>query len=200
MNPKLVSLTLLAVSMTASAVQGHSAGGHHGHHTHHHTGAGGGRPGASQPSAALTAEQRRMRMAERRAKYTALREAEIQRRLARQQQRQSVQAKAGEEQGNEFLPAVNGTLDWPTLLRGDDFKSQRIELEAAFSRRAAAPDAEFNDDDARQIEQCCNELLAQLARHGSSANANDWIEAKRFVNRLAAEGRRPSTIGRVAGD
>ena len=129
---------------------------------------------------------------------SARRDAERQKRLARQRQRQSDQAAVATEQraeqgdkfGSTSVLSADGKIAWPTLLCDDQYMAQRDVFEAVLAKRAAAPSAGLDRDDLRQVELSCKELLAKLTTHARDANPNDWIAAKRFVESVAAEAGR----------
>jgi hypothetical protein len=85
---------------------------------------------------------------------------------------------------------ADGEIAWPALLCDERYRAQRDALEAVMTKRPASPSAGLDRDDSRQVELSCMELRAKLARHARDANSNDWIEAKRFVESVAAEAGR----------
>jgi hypothetical protein len=102
-------------------------------------------------------------------------------------------------QATAITVSADGTIDWPDLLCDARYKAQRDTLEAVLAKGAAAPAAGLDRDDRRRVEMSRKELLAELKRHVGEANANDWIAAKRFVDRLTLEAGHTLVEGHVAG-
>lgn len=84
---------------------------------------------------------------------------------------------------SQFDP-TSGTIGWPGLLRGDQFKAERETIEKLFKERATGVDSNASEIDA--AIQALSDKLRPLAQ---TTSANDFIQARRFVESLANEAR-----------
>ncbi len=84
---------------------------------------------------------------------------------------------------SQFDP-LSGTISWPGLLRADQFKAERETIEKLFKERATGVDT-----NATEIDAAIQALSDKLRPAAQTANANDFIQARRFVESLAQEAR-----------
>jgi hypothetical protein len=84
---------------------------------------------------------------------------------------------------SQFDP-TSGTIGWPGLLRGDQFKAERETIEKLFKERATGVDT-----NASEISAAIQALSDKLRPLAQSTSANEFIQARRFVESLAHEAR-----------
>ena len=92
--------------------------------------------------------------------------------------------------GTSEVDTVTGAINWPVLLRSDEFAASRSELEAAFARRAShsAIDAE----DYAKVKRATSRMLADLKKQVRNVPSNQYMIAKRFIESLAYEAGLPA--------
>jgi hypothetical protein len=88
------------------------------------------------------------------------------------------------------LDSVTGGIQWPLLLRGDEYAQERDELDAIFSQRARTGvlDASVYVR-AREIAQ---EMTAELKNHVADVPPDQYVIAKNFLKSLAYEAQMPA--------
>ena len=86
---------------------------------------------------------------------------------------------------------ITGEITWPILLRADRYAEYRARLEALFAERASAD--ELSTAGYLQIDRTAKAMLAELKRRITRVHQMDYIAAKRFIQSLAYEVRRPTS-------
>jgi hypothetical protein len=84
---------------------------------------------------------------------------------------------------SQFDP-LSGTISWPGMLRDAQFKAERETIEKLFKERATGVDT-----NAAEISTAIQALSDKLRTQAQTANANDFIQARRFVESLIQEAR-----------
>lgn len=84
------------------------------------------------------------------------------------------------------LDPLSGEIAWPIVLREEDYASFRETAEAYFKKRAADP-AAFTYGDFNRFQEAATECQAELKSHIRDYKANDFIQAKKFIESLAYE-------------
>ncbi len=85
------------------------------------------------------------------------------------------------------LDPVNGQIDWPVVLRNDQYAAEREKLDSLFQQRATT--SSIAPENYRDVQKYTGELLAALRKNVRDYSANDWTQARRFVESLAFEVR-----------
>jgi hypothetical protein len=88
------------------------------------------------------------------------------------------------------LDSVNGRIQWPRLLREDEFAQSRGELEGLFRQWAYVGAASTEQIDA--IRQRTDTMLAELQAQVRAVTPTDYLVAKRFIQSLAYEAQMPA--------
>ena len=88
------------------------------------------------------------------------------------------------------LGAVTGAINWPILLRSDEFAASRGELESAFARRASQ--SVIGAENYAKIKQATTQMLADLKKQVRKVPSNQYMIAKRFIESLAYEANLPA--------
>ena len=84
---------------------------------------------------------------------------------------------------SQFDP-LSGTISWPGILRDAQFKTERETIEKLFVERARGVAT-----NSLEIDEAIRALSDRLRPEAQSANANDFIQARKFVESLAHEAR-----------
>jgi len=84
---------------------------------------------------------------------------------------------------SQFDP-LSGTINWPAVLRDNRFKAEREAIDKLFQERAKGVAS-----NSTEIDQAIEALSERLRPEAQTLNANDFIQAKRFVESLAQEAR-----------
>jgi hypothetical protein len=87
--------------------------------------------------------------------------------------------------GSLGLLRQDGRLDWPFTLRAPEFKAEREKLDQlAYQayKQAASNSVDFNT--IQGMTTAANSMTNQLRRNVDNISANDYIQAKRFLNEL----------------
>lgn len=87
------------------------------------------------------------------------------------------------------LDPVSGRIFWPLMLQADRFQEQRTVLEQAFSLRSQKGTLQL--EEAQQVKRTTQALLTDLRELVQDADPMAYMEAKRFVESLAYEARKP---------
>lgn len=87
----------------------------------------------------------------------------------------------------EELDARTGAINWPVLLQSDEFDGYRADVEILFAQRAA--DGGLAVDEHAHLQETTDAMKEQLSKRVRQVNPADYIEAKRFIETLAFEGR-----------
>jgi hypothetical protein len=86
------------------------------------------------------------------------------------------------------LDYVTGGIAWPRLLRGDEFTQLREELEKLYAKRADVGGS-IGPETYRQIRDTTDAMMAQLKSNVKKYRANEYIDARKFIESLAFEAR-----------
>jgi len=89
------------------------------------------------------------------------------------------------------LDFITGEITWPMVLRADRYAEYRAQLEALFAERASGD--EISAASYLQIDRTAKAMLAELKRRIRQVPQMDYIAAKRFIQSLAYEVRRPTS-------
>ena len=88
------------------------------------------------------------------------------------------------------IDSITGELSWPITLQAPEFEQYRITLDELFRDRAAKGSV-MGRDPALKTRSTCDAFLAALKEQVRELPANDYIEAKRFIETLKYESRHP---------
>ena len=88
------------------------------------------------------------------------------------------------------LDPITGEVNWPVVLREQQYADEREKLERLFGKRAEA--TSISQEGHKDIKANTDELLAALKKNISQYKPNDWLGAKKFVESLAYEVRFPA--------
>lgn len=86
------------------------------------------------------------------------------------------------------LDYVTGGIAWPRVLQGNEYSQLRDELESLFSKRADMGGS-IGPEGFLKIRETTNALMAQLRQNIKRYPANEYIDARRFIESLAHEAR-----------
>lgn len=86
----------------------------------------------------------------------------------------------------EQLDPYTGRITWPTLLMADAFAQQRQLIEQIFSNRVLNS-GRIRADDYLIMQQSIDQMLAMLQEHIEQFDANDYLQAKNFLESLDYE-------------
>jgi hypothetical protein len=152
--------------------------------------------------AAINVEEARSRNFDNRLKYTQTyfenrrmnreyRAAERGPRITAQQAERIARERAPKRATSQDLDPITGGIAWPRPLLDDQYASHRQEIEKLFHERAQKMGA-IGMSTYREIGAACTDLLAALHENIRSYSPNDYMDAKRFVERLQNEARFPT--------
>jgi hypothetical protein len=82
-----------------------------------------------------------------------------------------------------------GEISWPVLLQAEEFKVFRAELEKAFAQRAAKGALGLSDH--VKVSETTKVMLQVLQSYVGGVEPMDYISARRFIESLALEARKP---------
>ncbi|HEV3005861.1 MAG TPA: hypothetical protein VGX78_15450 [Pirellulales bacterium] len=92
---------------------------------------------------------------------------------------------------NVQLDRATGAIHWVGALENDEFASGREQLACLFAERhagdAGAGETRAGEINDRDIERAVGALRRQLKRNVKRLSANEYIEAKKFLDGLANE-------------
>ena len=87
------------------------------------------------------------------------------------------------------MDPVSGKIFWPDVLQDDKFQDQREKLQAAFEERASLGTMPWKDvEKVKEVTQAMLEELSDMVRDLPPA---DYLPAKKFIQSLAYEARKP---------
>lgn len=89
------------------------------------------------------------------------------------------------------VDAVSGAIEWPVLLRSDDFADSRSTVEEVFAARAAK--SSIGSNDYLAVKQTTDAMLADLSKQIREVPPNQYMTAKKFIESLAYEASLPAT-------
>jgi hypothetical protein len=84
------------------------------------------------------------------------------------------------------LDPVSGQIAWPSALRGDKYEPLRTKLDELFAERAEAG-GNISLKQASAIADSSGELAAELKKNLKQYPSGEYMQAKRFVDRLSRE-------------
>jgi len=90
---------------------------------------------------------------------------------------------------SEYDP-VTGKINWPVMLKADEFSKYRTELDELFAKRASNDSLTLQDF--IEVDKITNALLEDLKSQIKNVPPDLYIASKEFVKSLAYEVRRPS--------
>ena len=90
----------------------------------------------------------------------------------------------------DFDP-VTGKINWPVMLKADEFAKYREQLDGLFAKRATSDSLALGDF--VQVDKTSKALLEELKAHIREVPPDLYVASKEFVKSLAYEVRRPST-------
>ncbi|MBN1393717.1 MAG: hypothetical protein JW959_01615 [Pirellulales bacterium] len=130
--------------------------------------------------------------------YFQMRDINRQHRAAELSQRRSTQAdwiryvQAGKPKplGGDELDPVTGELHWPILLTGDSFAADRVALQDLFAARAYH--GTLNADEFHKATHLIDRMLAALKDGIHDVPPQQYVAAKKFLERLAYAAGRPA--------
>ncbi|MCC6143791.1 MAG: hypothetical protein IT368_08285 [Candidatus Hydrogenedentes bacterium] len=86
------------------------------------------------------------------------------------------------------LDPSTGKITWPSALNRDSFASQRLEIEELFTARAhTGTTSELTE----AINKKVRGMQEQLRKHIREIVTQEYLEARKFLDRLSLEGRFP---------
>jgi hypothetical protein len=89
------------------------------------------------------------------------------------------------------LDPVTGKLQWPMILRSQVFENQCAELQELFAKRAHYGALSYKDH--KKVSDVANAMIADLQDNIREYSANNYLEAKGFLQKLAYESSLPTT-------
>ena len=95
--------------------------------------------------------------------------------------------KAPKELSSSDVDPLTGQIAWPPVLQGDAFADTRTKLEALFVQRAKGGSSDY----VFQAQQVAKEALTLLKANIRNYPASEYLQAKRFLERLAFTARAP---------
>ena len=99
--------------------------------------------------------------------------------------------KAPKRLGPTQIDPVTGAIAWPIVLTDEPYAKQREELEALYAQRANSSGA-IGLKSYQSIRDTCSTLKADLKRHIRDYDPGAYLDARKFVDSLAYEGRHPT--------
>lgn len=86
------------------------------------------------------------------------------------------------------LDPVTGKIGWPVLLRSEEYKPYRDEMDAYFKLWAHHQDFSYSD-----VRKTADAMQNQLRKHIDDLPSQDFEDAHKFIETLAYEGHYPAT-------
>ncbi len=83
------------------------------------------------------------------------------------------------------LDPLTGTISWPTVLREDDYKAYRDQLEMLYQERAAS--GSLTGSKRGEVQQVIGGLQADLKKNLPNYAPQDYVQAKKFIEGLNYE-------------
>ncbi len=84
------------------------------------------------------------------------------------------------------LDPVTGQITWPIALEAPTFAPYTKPIDEAFVKRAETK-ARFSYDTYQNVTKECKDINTELRSQVNTINAEDWTQAKSFVDRLRRE-------------
>ncbi len=152
--------------------------------------------------AAINVTEAQSRAMDNRLKYTQTyfenrrmnreyRAAEAGPKITEQQAERIARERAPKRASTQDVDPITGGLAWPRALSEEQYAPYREKLEVLFAERAAQEGA-IGMTAYREIQSVTDDFLATLKGNIRSLSGTDYMEAKRFVERLANEARFPT--------
>lgn len=88
------------------------------------------------------------------------------------------------------LDPLSGRLAWPALLTADEFAKGRQSVDQLFARRAQYGGLGF--DELQAFDAAVQALMDELGAVVAQVKPQDYTQAKRFLQSLASEARKPA--------
>jgi hypothetical protein len=120
------------------------------------------------------------------------REEEAGPRLSTEQLYRIAAESAPKRLSSSAVDPLTGGIAWPLVLREDMFTEHRDKLQDLFTERASSGGA-IGPENYLEIQQLVQVTLADLKTIINDYPANDYLQAKRFLESLAITARTPST-------
>jgi hypothetical protein len=116
----------------------------------------------------------------------AAREAERGPRPTREDLVRYSQARMPDRLSVSDLDPLTGDIGWPTVLRDDQYGQYRQALETLYAQRAAAG-GYLNEEQRAQVKQLTAGMQAELKANIRQYSANNYLQAKKFIEGLDFE-------------
>jgi hypothetical protein len=84
---------------------------------------------------------------------------------------------------NDQLDPLVGAITWPSVLRGDDYRVQRLSLDRLFEQRAIA--GFLDGEQQAQVRVWIDSMDEELRKHVATYPPQAYTEAKSFLKSLA---------------
>ena len=85
------------------------------------------------------------------------------------------------------LDQVTGQISWPNILRDEQYEPMRLKLDNLFSERAESG-GNVSYKQATEIAETSSEFSAELKKRLKEYPSGEYMNAKRFLERLSLEG------------
>ncbi|RMF92112.1 MAG: hypothetical protein D6741_15280 [Planctomycetota bacterium] len=128
--------------------------------------------------------------------YFAMRERNEQYKAANSRPRPTMEQLARLAQAGQPTPlspadldALTGRINWPLVLQAEKFATKRAPIETLFVVRAQVGTLTY--EQIQVLDQAVDNLLKALQAEMKSIQPMDYVAAKKFVESLRHEGRRP---------
>jgi hypothetical protein len=89
------------------------------------------------------------------------------------------------------LDPVSGQIAWPELLQDKRFDKNRATFDQVFEVRAQY--GALPSEESRRLQAASENMQAQLKGMIQEVNSMEYMQAKRFIQSLAYEARKPVT-------
>lgn len=112
--------------------------------------------------------------------------------ITEQQAEQLARARAPQRATANDVNPITGKLDWPLALTADEYADDRAELDRLFAERAKQGGA-IGLNTFNEIRSTSENLLAALQDNIKNYPPQQYMEAKRFVERISNEASFPTS-------
>jgi hypothetical protein len=117
------------------------------------------------------------------------RAAEREPNLTEEQLNRIAQEGAPKPLASQQMDPVSGKIFWPDVLQDDKFQGQRETLQAAFEERANLGAMPWKD--VQKVKEAAQAMLDELSDMVRDLAPSDYLPAKKFIQSLAYEARKP---------
>jgi hypothetical protein len=117
--------------------------------------------------------------------YNAQQNAKRERNRAANEAARDIKSDAPSPLGPEAFDAKTGKIAWPKALLDSQFASKRAEVERLFDSHATSSSG---GDEVKKVRTIAAEMAATLKGKIKQTNANDYTQARKFLERLAITG------------